>query len=524
MEKWVGKKTSSISVHYEIGQQLGEPGQFGVAKLCTRKSDGSKFAVKIIDKAKFLYSNNVEQVFDSMREEIEVLRSLDHENIVKLYEVYENKLELFLVQELCNGGELFHRITELGRYTERDAASVLIQIFRGLAHMHEKNIAHCDLKPDNFLFHESGKLKIIDFGMSKRIPRGYLSTLCGTPYYTAPEVLKGQYHKSADCWAVGVVMFVMLYGYPPFYADPAKYGEREHEVIYSKIKKGFIPRVKKGYGRHFPESLSASEDAMDLMKNLMMKNVANRFTSVEALDHKWFRNASSNRVISAQVIASLASLSKISKLKLTILEVFKDVIISDEKRETLRKTFDEMDQDKNGTVSLSEFKHTMLKFGTMTEEVAERIFKRADFNQDSVLSFDELLLTVTDHQLRNVNERMYKMFLLIDENGDGSLSPDEIKRYFEKILKDDPIINQMGLLTDIDKIVEEADKNGDGQISFKEFVEVINPEAFRFEKLKNKKDDEDDLKEEIEDIFHISLREVPPFSELMKNDDNKAAE
>merc|ERR550534_3469228 len=214
----------------------------------------------------------------------------------------------------------------------------------------------------------------------------------------------------------------------------------------------------KGFGRHFPESISASEEAMDLMKNLMMKNVANRLTSVEALDHKWFRNASSNRVISAQVIASLTSLSKISKFKLTILEVFKDVIISDEKRQTLRKTFDEMDQDKNGTVSLSEFKNTMLKFGTMTEKVAERIFKRADFNQDSVVSFDELLLTVTDHQLRNVNERMYKMFLLIDENGDGSLSPDEIKRYFEKTLKDDPIINQMGLLADIEKNVEERIK------------------------------------------------------------------
>jgi len=508
-EKWVDKETVSIETDYNIGGQLGQPGQFGIAKLCTRKSDGKKFAVKIIDKSKFLQTQCASSVFDDMKAEIEVMRSLNHENIVKLYQVYETKLSLYLVQELCSGGELFDMITKLGKYTEKAAADVLIQILRGLSHMHENKIAHCDLKPDNFLFHESGKLKIIDFGMSKRIPpsKRHLTDLCGTPYYTAPEVLKGQYHASADCWSVGVVMFVMLFGYPPFYADPEKYGERENSVIYKKIGKGFKPIVKKGFGRHFPESIKSSDEARDLMKMLLKSDVADRLTAVAAIDHKWFQNASNEHSISAQVTASLVSLTKVSKFKLTIVEAFKDIAFSKEQREQLKKTFDEMDKDGNGLLSLTEFKTSMVDSGTMSEKTAERVFMMADINGDMKLSFDELLLTVADHQLRNVHERMCKMFLEIDENNDHYLSPEEIKNYFAKNLKDDPIIKELGILNDIDSIVKEADVNGDGKISLDEFLEVIHPT------LKPKTIDDDDEKKVDSPLFdqQDSVKMQAPF-------------
>jgi len=489
-DKWVYQETDAITKEYNIDKQLGQPGQFGVAKLCIRKSDEKKFAVKIIDKSRFANISNEEGLLEDMRAEIQVMQSLSHENIVKLYSVYESKEELYLVQELCSGGELFDKISELGKYSEADAAGVLVQIFRGLSHMHAKGIAHCDLKPDNFLFHASGKLKIIDFGMSKRIPRGYLSVLCGTPYYTAPEVIKGQYHKAADCWSVGIVMFVMLFGYPPFYADPEKYGRRENEVIYKKIRKGFIPKVKKGYGRHFPESIEASDLAKDLMKMLLRKNVAARYTAVEALDHKWFLDASSDQTISAQVTASLATFKEVSRFKITVLNAFKNIAITEEKQDALRQTFVKMDLDKNGKISFSEFEKFMVESGTMTRETAERVFNNADVNKDSEMSFNELLLTVADHQLRNVNERMSRMFLMIDRNGDGFLSPEEIKNYFSEYLTNDALLKDLGLLNQLDDIIREADKNGDGKISFKEFVRVMDPEAF--EDI----DDDDDSKED----------------------------
>jgi len=507
-QKWVDQETDVITKDYTLGKQLGQPGQFGVAKLCVRKSDGEKFAVKIIDKSKFIDTDHEEGMFADMKEEIEVMRSLKHENIVKLYEVFETKEKLYLVQELCSGGELFDRISELGKYSEKDAAGVLLQIFRGLSHMHAKGIAHCDLKPDNFLFHGDGKLKIIDFGMSKRIPRGYdnkLSVLCGTPYYTAPEVIKGEYHKAADCWSVGVVMFVMLFGYPPFYADPEKYGRRENEMIYKKIKKGFIPRVQKGYGRHFPESIEASDSARDLMKMLLRKNVAARLTAVEALDHKWFIDASSEQTISAQVTASLTTFKEVSRFKITVLNAFQNIAITDEKQETLKQTFMKMDLDNNGKISFSEFEKFMVETGTMTKETAERVFNNADVNKDSEMSFNELLLTVADHQLRNVNERMSKMFLMIDRNRDGFLSPDEIKTYFNDYLNDDSLLKDLGLLTQLDDIIREADKNGDGKISFTEFVRVMDPEAFE------DVDDDEDIKED----------EAKPLGALPVDDEKK---
>lgn len=514
-EKWVAKETDAITNDYTLGMQLGQPGQFGVAKLCTRKSDGAKFAVKVIDKSKFLDTQHEAEMFKDMRAEVEVMRSLEHENIIKLYEVYETKFELYLVQELCTGGELFDRITELGNYSETDAAGVLFQIFSGLSHMHEKGIAHCDLKPDNFLFHENGKLKIIDFGMSKRVPRGYrtsLSALCGTPYYTAPEVLKGQYHKAADNWSVGVVMFVMLFGYPPFYACPEKYGDRENEMIYKQIKKGFKPRVKRGYGRHFPRDIDSSELARDLMKMLLKMDVASRLTAVEALDHKWFQNASSDRKISAQVRASLVTFSEVSRFKITVLNAFKNIAITDEKQATLRQTFDDMDLDRNGKISFGEFEEFMVKSGTMTREAAEKVFNSVDIDKDREMSFNELLLTVADHQLRNVNERMHKMFLVIDVNGDGFLSPKEIKDYFSQNLKDDTLIKELDLGSQLDAIVREADKNGDGKISFGEFVRVMNPDAF-------KAVEEDDEKADLEEI--VSEQNLKPFIGKLTAEDEK---
>jgi len=494
-EKWVDQETDAITKEYDIGKQLGQPGQFGVAKLCIRKSDKAEFAVKVIDKYKFVDTEHEKGMFADMRAEIQVMRSLEHENIVKLYSVYETKDKLYLVQELCSGGELFDKITELGKYSEADAAGVVVQIFRGLSHMHAKGIAHCDLKPDNFLFHESGALKIIDFGMSKRVPRGYdnqLSVLCGTPYYTAPEVIKGEYHEAADCWSVGVVMFVMLFGYPPFYADPGKYGRSENDIIYKKIKKGFIPKVQKGYGRHFPESIPASDLAKSLIKMLLRKNVAARLTAVEALDHKWFQDASSERTISAQVLASLSTFNEVSRFKIAVLNAFRNIAITEEKQEALKHTFEKMDLDKNGKISFSEFEKFMVESGTMTRETAERVFNNADVNKDSEMCFNELLLTVADHQLRNVNERMSRMFLMIDRNRDGFLSPEEIKNYFCEHLTDDSLLKDLGLLNQLDDIIREADKNGDGKISFKEFVRVMDPEAFVDE------DDDDAKEDEIE--------------------------
>jgi len=504
--KWVVKETAPLYEDYIIGGQLGEPGAYGVAKGCQRKRDGKRFAVKIIDKTKFVYCENVDELWDDMRTEIGVLKTLYHENVIKLYDVHETLGELYLVQELCTGGELLDEITRLDHYTEKDAAGVVHQLLKGVAYIHSKNIAHCDLKPENLLFTVDGVLKIIDFGMSRKVPSSrYLRRMCGTPYYTAPEVINGKYHTSADCWAVGVIIFLMLYGYPPFSVSRRKYGIRENEMIYKKIKKGFAPVVKKGYGRHFPEAIKTSEEAKDLIKNLLRKDVASRLTAVECLDHKWFVNASDDG-LSEVVRASIMELRRSKKFKVAILNLFKAIKIDAEKKDRLKKTFDEMDLDHNGAISWKEFSKSMIKNGRLDKDKAKKAFEAADLDHNHTISLDELLLTVAEFELRHVDERLYKMFLLLDKNKDGFLSPKEISEYVDAHLKNDPICNSLSISENLNTIIQGADINKDGKICWQEFFKAVHSKEFE-------EDEKDDLAQEDSDA------ELAPFGAVF--DDKK---
>eukprot|EP00494_Astrolonche_serrata_P027128 UN27391 len=248
----LGGPTRPIFKFYRMGDPIGHPGQFGRAREAVRLKDNLKVAVKIIAKLRFRHLPNIESVWSDLRTEIKILRQCNHPNVVKLFDVFEDKFNLFLVMEHLGGGELYDRIVERHRYHEKDSKLILKQMLEAIAYLHSERIVHCDLKPDNFLFDSKNNLKVIDFGMSKRLPRmKFLHDLVGTPYYTAPEVIEGNYTHSADCWSVGVVMFVMLYGYPPFYVDPEEYGHLEHQEIFNQIRKGFDPTLKSGMGPFF---------------------------------------------------------------------------------------------------------------------------------------------------------------------------------------------------------------------------------------------------------------------------------
>ena len=207
------KKTVPFKSAYQVGQQIGEPGQFGKAYRCKRRADKQIFAVKTISKARFYRLDKSAQrrqaFLIAMQGEIDIMRRLEHKYIIKMEECYEDKHTLYIVMEECKGGELFDRIREKQRYSEKDAAPVVRMVLEGLFYMHEYHrVVHCDLKPDNILFvnkSEDSPIKMIDFGMSKVLPRlRSLRELCGTPYYTAPEIIKGDYAHGCDVWSVGM--------------------------------------------------------------------------------------------------------------------------------------------------------------------------------------------------------------------------------------------------------------------------------------------------------------------------------
>lgn len=174
LSKWVIGQTAPLTETYTIMKPIGTPGAFGQAFLVKLTQTGEERVVKVISKQKFQIDAQRSDHFEQLRNEIAIMKRARHPNIIRFFKVFESTAELSIVMEVCRGGELFDRIQELGRFSEQAASVVLKQIVGGLQYLHSQRIAHCDLKPDNFLFLEktpSSPLKIIDFGMSKVVAK-----------------------------------------------------------------------------------------------------------------------------------------------------------------------------------------------------------------------------------------------------------------------------------------------------------------------------------------------------------------
>jgi len=463
-QNWVIGLTDRIDKHYKLGARLGEPGQFGYAVRAVHLKSRAERAVKVISKARFARSHDRQFHLQQLRSEIEVMRNMDHSNIIKLYDVFESESELFIVMELCTGGELFDRIKAQGSYSERDASAVLRQMFEGLAYMHSKGIAHCDLKPDNFLFFNrepNSPLKIIDFGMSKLVTqRKYFNVLCGTPYYVAPEVIEGKYSEHCDLWSLGVVMFVMLFGYPPFYADQEKHGEFTDEVIFSLVKKGFTPVTKDGYAAHFPRAIPCSDSAKDLMAKLLTLDTAKRYTAAEALEHPWLMGTTATDTpLVSLVINNLKAFDSSLQFKRAILNIMSDTLSNDE-LENLKRTFTAIDENKDGTITLQELKKAVEKGAAelnINDGDLEKIMKMADLDGDGNLSYEELLQTTIHRKLMAKEERLYEAFCKLDLDGDGRVSAQEISTV-------------LGDGVEAKALIAEVDIDGDGSVDYNEFL------------------------------------------------------
>ncbi|KAG9332704.1 hypothetical protein JZ751_014803, partial [Albula glossodonta] len=212
-----------------------------------------------------------------LENEIAVLRKIDHENIVSLEETFETTTNLYLVMTLVTGGELLDRILERGTYTEKDASRVIQQVLEAVRYLHQMGIVHRDLKPENLLYEsplEDSKIVISDFGLSKMEEQGALSTACGTPAYVAPELLQQKiYGKEVDLWAVGVISYILLCGYPPFY-------DENDTQLYKQI-------VKAEYEFDSPYWDDISDSAKDFISHLLQKDPAERYNCDEALLHSW---------------------------------------------------------------------------------------------------------------------------------------------------------------------------------------------------------------------------------------------
>jgi len=264
-------KSTDVKSVYDMKNILGT-GAFSKVRLAEHKETKHLVAIKCIPK-KLIKGKE-----QSINNEISVLRSLRHPNIVELREIYNNSSHLYLVMEFVSGGELFDRIVEKGSYTELDASKLIAQVLDAVQYLHSKDIVHRDLKPENLLYHnpsEDSKIMISDFGLSKIAGEGStMKTACGTPGYVAPEVLKQRpYTKAVDVWSIGVIAYILLCGYPPFY-------EENDQKLFEQI-------LKADYEFDSPYWDDISQAAKNFISQLMHISPEKRYTCKEALNDPW---------------------------------------------------------------------------------------------------------------------------------------------------------------------------------------------------------------------------------------------
>lgn len=274
---------ADIHGDYYVHPEIIGKGHYGVVRQCTHIATRQTFAVKSVDKAKI-------GRLDHLQREIFLLANVDHPSIMKMVDCYEDGMQVHIITEKYTGGELFDKIVSStdgsGCFSEKRAAGVIKSVLEAVAYLHDNGVVHRDIKPENIMFenaYDESSVRLIDFGLSRRHDlrsEGYMRNAVGTAYYMAPELLKGKYDRSCDLWAVGVVTYILLAGYPPFN------GGNDAEIQESTRRNKLQFRGT--------QWLSRSDDAMDFVRCLLRRDPRKRFTAQEALCHPWIARATSS--------------------------------------------------------------------------------------------------------------------------------------------------------------------------------------------------------------------------------------
>ncbi|KAL3925767.1 MAG: hypothetical protein SGILL_000185 [Bacillariaceae sp.] len=426
-----GKPIEEVYDGIHNGPVLGS-GVSGLVRLVTHKKTGVEYAVKCLDLGLVGTKEGLEQ----LREEIFIMCQLDHPNIVRLEEVYESHSEIYLVQELCVGGELFDRLDEQPdyHYTEAECARLVKQMLSAVRYLHSKGIIHRDLKLENFLFSskaQDSELKMIDFGLSKHFRFGEVHhEAVGTPYTVAPEVIKGSYDERCDIWAIGVITFLLFSGDPPFGGCG---GPEPLMAVRSNILSGTF--------KFDPEDIwdLVSDLGKMFVKDLLVTDPKKRCTARDAQKHAWLkhwagRDSEGNRqdnVLNPNVVKALVNFKEFSDMRKLLSEVLSFTLLPDQIKD-LRKEFEILDTDGSGEISLDALKKVLVSnagagaLGALTEEEVEDIFNAMRVNKaETRIHWHEFIAAgVTQCQVDDRNLRL--AFDRLDGDHKGYITLDDI--------------------------------------------------------------------------------------------------
>ena len=526
--------TEEKVVGWTSASELGS-GNFGKVYRARNKEKSYMCALKKILMTDKHNSNSVE----TLRREVHILQDMLHPSIIRLYETLETATHLYIAQEMCTGGELFDAIIKSNNegmiFDECDAAAVMRMALEGLEHCHQRNVVHRDLKPENFLLsvqldvkRKHGdpfpQVKMIDFGLAEKHRYGkHFQLRAGTPYYMAPEVLKKCYDLECDLWSMGVILYILLCGYPPFYGDnddeiyegierglPKKF----HPTVESWLKRSLATvKAKPGeegplpgnmqfkyntlikpseevlknwtnYERFFPEAefTLVSAGAIDLIRKLLVTDPKKRLTATQALQHPWIvaQGPHKPEPLNKKMFDNLRQFTGLDKFK----KITKKLIannLPEKDIAMLLKSFKEADSDGNGILTADELRvvvhnhlHSMNKSVEDIDEEFAQLIEALDIDGDGTIGYEEFVAATMETKHWATTDRLEEAFAALDTDGSESLDVAEVAAALGE--------ND----ANAQEIMARFDQNGDGKIDLSEFKEMMLEHEGKSKRYMNK--------------------------------------
>eukprot|EP00915_Cephaloidophora_sp_WS-2016_P007943 GHVH01010980.1.p1 GENE.GHVH01010980.1~~GHVH01010980.1.p1 ORF type:complete len:596 (-),score=92.55 GHVH01010980.1:1001-2788(-) len=448
-----GKPGETIQDRYNFIKVLGE-GSFGVVQLAEDRCSKMRRCIKIIDKSR------MDVPKDQIKHEIDVMKSLDHPNIVKIYEVFEDFQNMYIIMEYCEGGELYSHIRQMQndakKFTEKYIAKLMKQILQGVRYCHLRNVVHKDLKPQNLMLDKSKQeVKIIDFGVAEIFTSRQDSSKigAGTLLYMAPEVFRKNVTLKSDIWSLGVILYNLAAGKYPYYGN-------SYEHLKKKVT-NTEPPMTQDFASHSP-------DLKDLVSKMLQHKLNARWSADECLKHSWFKNAPDEIVnvdTKQEFSDKLKCFSQKSQLHAAIYNaVAHQLNVNTKDVRKAVKLFKSMDVDGDGELTRNELIKGLKEAGWEDDDV-DRLLDVVDADGSGAVGISEFIAACYSWTERHVNV-LWTAFQKLDKDGDGRLSVEE----FAQVANDD---GRFGSKRDIKKMLQTLDTNGDGVIDWQEFKDYM---------------------------------------------------
>jgi calcium-dependent protein kinase len=439
---------------YEYQSLIGS-GAFGKVRLYVdRDSRTFKYAIKTIKKNIFKRHS-----IESIKREVDILRSLDHPNIVKYFETYEDECYLHIVMEYIAGDNLFRVLTDQKgfKFTERTISKIITCLLKAVLFLHHNGIIHRDIKPENIVFVELNNfnaLKLIDFGLSIQQNAKKDNRRVGTHYYMSPEMVRGNFNYASDVWSIGVILFIMVTGKQPFRG-------KSKEEVFEKIKKG-------AYDKNTLTRAKCSKEVKDLIKKMLVIEHTKRITVECALDHIWFKqfekNKNINLVVDQEIIDSLKQFQYQNIFQKEI-RFYLAKLCSDKEILKLKHAFLAIDKDNSGEIEYEEIPKIFNELNIEASDTElKNIFSSMDFHCDGKVNYSEFLAATISSINFNKEEKLWSAFKYFDTTDSGYITLDSV---MDALKNSGVIIDEEGLT----KTFNELQKKGK-KINFREFKAI----------------------------------------------------